>query len=147
MTRWFNSWPFHPRSLEVTNNHWKGSLNHPKKVTKTCQGVDIQILVKQLRPSPVRPQTNKSVIKLNLTARFFRSSQENELDFAYWSINGEKRFNESETYGLLQVSSGRGGCGVVLVAGVGGRSFFFNGKEHRLPKRWGKLQTRNDWNI
>ena len=30
-------WPFHPRSLEVTNNHWKGSPNHPKKVTKNCQ--------------------------------------------------------------------------------------------------------------
>ena len=28
--------------------------------------------------------------------------QEKELDFAYWSINGEKRLNESETYGLLQ---------------------------------------------
>ncbi|CAE8593863.1 unnamed protein product, partial [Polarella glacialis] len=28
-----------------------------------------------------------------------------ELDFAYWSINGEKRFNESETYGLLKDDS------------------------------------------
>ena len=38
-TRWFNSWPFYPRvTLEVTNNHLKGSQNHhPKKVTKTCQ--------------------------------------------------------------------------------------------------------------
>ena len=24
------------------------------------------------------------------------------MDFAYWSINGEKRLHESETYGLLQ---------------------------------------------
>ena len=29
--------------------------------------------------------------------------KEQQLDFAYWSINGDKRANESETYGLLQV--------------------------------------------
>ena len=30
--RWFKPWPFHPRSLEVTKNHWKGSreLTIPK---------------------------------------------------------------------------------------------------------------------
>ena len=28
-------WPFHPQTLEVTNNHLKGNTNHhPKKVTK-----------------------------------------------------------------------------------------------------------------
>ena len=27
----------YPFCLEVTNNHLKGSLNHPKKVTKNCQ--------------------------------------------------------------------------------------------------------------
>ena len=36
---------------------------------------------------------------------------------------------------------GAGWCWwLVLVAVL----FFFNGKEDRLPKRWGKLQTRND---
>ena len=36
--RWFNSWPFHPRSLEVTNNHLKGSLTLQKCNidTKNC---------------------------------------------------------------------------------------------------------------
>ena len=28
---------FDPRSLEVTFHHFKGSLNHPKEVTKNCQ--------------------------------------------------------------------------------------------------------------
>lgn len=62
------------------------------------------------------------------------------MDFAYWSINGEKRFNESETYGLLQVSSGRGGCGVVLVAGVGGRSFFLTEKNTGSPNGGGSCK-------
>lgn len=37
------------------------------------------------------------------TLQLHCSLEENKLDFAYWSINGEKRSNESETYGLLQV--------------------------------------------
>ena len=36
-TRWFKPWPFYPRSLKVTNNFSKRSLNHPKKGTKNCQ--------------------------------------------------------------------------------------------------------------
>ncbi len=34
-SRWFKPWPFHPRSLEVTNNLWfrVTYCNHPKKVT------------------------------------------------------------------------------------------------------------------
>ena len=32
-TRWFKPWPFHPQMLEVMIRHWKGHLNHPKKVT------------------------------------------------------------------------------------------------------------------
>ena len=33
-SRWFKPWPVQPRSLEVTNNHLKGSrFHHPKKVT------------------------------------------------------------------------------------------------------------------
>mmetsp|Transcript_108516 Transcript_108516/g.338239 ORF Transcript_108516/g.338239 Transcript_108516/m.338239 type:complete len:661 (+) Transcript_108516:17-1999(+) len=38
-------------------------------------------------------------------AYLLRYMKERELDFAYWSINGEKRFNESETYGLLSEDS------------------------------------------
>ena len=34
LARWFKPCPFHPRSLEVTNNPLKGSrFHHPKKVT------------------------------------------------------------------------------------------------------------------
>ena len=29
--RWFKPWPFHPQTLEVTNNHLNRSLNHPEK--------------------------------------------------------------------------------------------------------------------
>ena len=36
-TRWFKSWPFDSRSLEVTIYLSKWSLNHPQKGTKTCQ--------------------------------------------------------------------------------------------------------------
>ena len=36
-TRWFNSWPFYPRSLEVTNNLGRGHSTVPKKATKHCQ--------------------------------------------------------------------------------------------------------------
>ena len=39
-SRWFQPWPFYPQSLEVTNHQLKGSLKHPKKVTKNCQDVD-----------------------------------------------------------------------------------------------------------
>ena len=48
------------------------------------------------------PGTRKQRVAPNGTLLPERSAQENELDFAYWSINGRKRFNESETYGLLQ---------------------------------------------
>ena len=35
--RWFNSWPFHPQTLEVTNNLWKGHLAIPKRSPRiTC---------------------------------------------------------------------------------------------------------------
>ena len=144
MTRWCKV-IFHP----LVGGHLtieKGHLTIPKRSQRIARELIFKFWENNsARPQSVPKQSFRGQSQLDCT--IFRSSQENELDFAYWSINGEKRFNESETYGLLQVSSGRGGCGVVLVAGVGGRSFFFNGKEHRLPKRWGKLQTWNDWNI
>mmetsp|Transcript_61155 Transcript_61155/g.157711 ORF Transcript_61155/g.157711 Transcript_61155/m.157711 type:complete len:665 (+) Transcript_61155:62-2056(+) len=34
-----------------------------------------------------------------------RYMRERRLDFAYWSINGEKRYHQSETYGLLKADS------------------------------------------
>ena len=43
--KWFNSWPFHP----LVGGHLtplKGSLNHPKKVTKNCQvGFQVSLLL------------------------------------------------------------------------------------------------------
>jgi len=38
-------------------------------------------------------------------AYLLRYMKGREMDFAYWSINGEKTYNESETYGLLERDS------------------------------------------
>ena len=72
MTRWFNSWPFHPRWLEVTNNHWKGSrFTIPKREPAELPGSWYSNSGKTT-PSVPSPSRNKSsVVKVNLTARFF----------------------------------------------------------------------------
>ncbi len=47
-SRWFNSWPFHPRSLEVTNNLWRGHLTIPKRAQRiariVCFGLFLQLI-------------------------------------------------------------------------------------------------------
>ena len=39
VTRWFNSWPFHPllTLVGVHSTIWKGQLAHPKTITKNWQ--------------------------------------------------------------------------------------------------------------
>ncbi|CAJ1340461.1 unnamed protein product [Effrenium voratum] len=53
-------------------------------------------------PAPVWLSEFGTDVRDNYFNNIIRYMKENELDFAYWSINGRKRFNESETYGLLQ---------------------------------------------
>ncbi|CAK9061890.1 Sodium/proton antiporter 1 (AtNHD1) (Na(+)/H(+) antiporter 1) [Durusdinium trenchii] len=54
-------------------------------------------------PAPVWLSEFGTDVRDNYFNNIIRYMKENKLDFAYWSINGEKRSNESETYGLLQV--------------------------------------------
>eukprot|EP00931_Biecheleriopsis_adriatica_P066297 TRINITY_DN40691_c0_g1_i1.p1 TRINITY_DN40691_c0_g1~~TRINITY_DN40691_c0_g1_i1.p1 ORF type:complete len:625 (+),score=139.84 TRINITY_DN40691_c0_g1_i1:72-1946(+) len=52
-------------------------------------------------PAPVWLSEFGTDVRDNYWIFITRYLKENHLDFAYWSINGEKRTNESETYGLL----------------------------------------------
>mmetsp|Transcript_73718 Transcript_73718/g.172992 ORF Transcript_73718/g.172992 Transcript_73718/m.172992 type:complete len:588 (+) Transcript_73718:98-1861(+) len=53
-------------------------------------------------PAPVWLSEFGTDVSDNYWIYIIRYMREQQLDFAYWSINGDKRANESETYGLLQ---------------------------------------------
>eukprot|EP00913_Durusdinium_trenchii_P025237 g23692.t1 len=65
-------------------------------------------------PAPVWLSEFGTDVRDNYFNNIIRYMKENKLDFAYWSINGEKRSNESETYGLLQQDVRGEVTGVVL---------------------------------
>ena len=67
--RWFKPWPFHPRSLEVTNNHVKGSLD--LTIPKRSQRIDrwwITILIFTYRYHDEKdPSLEDGSLKIPLT--------------------------------------------------------------------------------
>lgn len=77
-----------------------GSYNNFRGELDACLGPLLS--GEGVTPAPVWLSEFGTDVRDNYFNNIMRYIKENELDFAYWSINGEKRLNESETYGLLQ---------------------------------------------